>query len=70
MAVGELRSFVVDVNDIQEGERFWSSVLGLDVQFDAWEGQYSRIGAKGAGSVRWPVGYATGSEPVERGSYC
>jgi hypothetical protein len=51
MAVGELRSFVVDVNDIQEGERFWSSVLGLDVQFDAWEGQYSRIEAKGAGSV-------------------
>ena len=51
MAVGELRSFVVDVNDIQEGERFWSSVPGLDVQFDAWEGQYSRIGTKGAGSV-------------------
>lgn len=51
MAVGTLRSIVVDVNDIGESERFWSSVLGLEVQFEVWQGQYSRIGAKGAGSV-------------------
>ena len=51
MAVGEMRSFVVDVNDLEEGERFWSSVLGLEVEFSAWEGQFSRIGRKGSGSI-------------------
>ncbi|MGH2778623.1 MAG: VOC family protein [Actinomycetota bacterium] len=51
MAVGALRSIVVDVNDLKESERFWSSVLGLEVQWPAGEGQFSRIGAKGAGSV-------------------
>lgn len=51
MAVGEMRSFVVDVNDLAEGERFWASVLGLEVEFSAWEGQFSRIGRKGSGSI-------------------
>ncbi len=51
MAVGALRSIVVDVNDLKESERFWSSVLGLEVQWPSGEGQFSRIGAKGAGSV-------------------
>jgi predicted enzyme related to lactoylglutathione lyase len=51
MAVGALRSIVLDVNDLGEAERFWSSVLGLEVQWPAGEGQFSRIGAKGAGSV-------------------
>jgi len=51
MAVGALRSIVVDVNDMEEGERFWSAMLGLEVQFPVYEGQYSRIGAKGGGSV-------------------
>jgi len=51
MAVGDMRSFVVDVNDLEEGERFWSSVLGLEVEFSAWEGQFSRIGRKGSGSI-------------------
>ena len=51
MAVGEMRAFVVDVNDLEEGERFWSSVLGLEVEFSAWEGQFSRIGRKGSGSI-------------------
>jgi len=51
MAVGEIRSFVVDVNDLEESERFWASVLGLEVQFSAWEGQFSRIGRKGSGSI-------------------
>jgi len=51
MAVAEIRSFVVDVNDLDEGERFWASVLGLEVQFSAWEGQFSRIGRKGSGSI-------------------
>jgi predicted enzyme related to lactoylglutathione lyase len=51
MAVGEMRAFVVDVNDLEEGERFWASVLGLEVEFSAWEGQFSRIGRKGRGSI-------------------
>ena len=51
MAVGALRSIVVDVNDLEESERFWCSVLGLEVQWPSGEGQFSRIGAKGAGSV-------------------
>ncbi|MGH2736868.1 MAG: VOC family protein [Actinomycetota bacterium] len=51
MAVGALRAIVVDVNDLEESERFWCSVLGLEVQFPVWQDQYSRIGAKGAGSV-------------------
>ena len=51
MAVGEMRSFVVGVNDLEEGERFWASVLGLEVEFSAWEGQFSRIGRKGGGSI-------------------
>lgn len=51
MVVGEIRSFVVDVNDLGEGERFWTAVLGLEVEFSAWEGQFSRIGRKGSGSI-------------------
>lgn len=51
MAVGALRSIVVDVNDMEGSERFWSSILGLEVQWPSAGGQFSRIGAKGAGSV-------------------
>ena len=51
MAVGTFRSTVVDVNDLEEGERFWSSVLGLPVVFHAWQDQFSRIGTVGPGSV-------------------
>lgn len=51
MAVGGLRSIVLDVNDLEESERFWSSVLGLEVQWPSGQGQFSRIGAKGAGSI-------------------
>ena len=51
MAVGELRSFTLDVNDMKEGERFWGSVLGLEVQWPSEGWQFSRIGVKGAGSV-------------------
>lgn len=51
MAVGALRSITIDVNDLEESERFWCAILGLEVQFPVFEGQYSRIGAKGAGSL-------------------
>jgi catechol 2,3-dioxygenase-like lactoylglutathione lyase family enzyme len=51
MAVGSFRATVVDVNDLERGERFWSSVLGLPVIFHAWQGQFSRLGTMGPGSV-------------------
>jgi predicted enzyme related to lactoylglutathione lyase len=51
MAVGEMRSFVIDVNDLEDSERFWASVLGLEVEFSAWQGQFSRVGRKGSGSI-------------------
>ncbi|MGI8709299.1 MAG: VOC family protein [Actinomycetota bacterium] len=40
MAVGGLRSIVLDVNDLEESERFWSSVLGLEVQWPSAQGQF------------------------------
>ncbi|MBA3741017.1 MAG: VOC family protein [Chloroflexi bacterium] len=51
MAVGALRAIVVDVNDMEDSARFWSAVLGLEVQWQAKGSQFLRIGAKGAGSV-------------------
>ncbi len=55
MAVGRLRRFVVDVNDLAVGERFWSAVTGLPVDFsgtsDASQGQSSGLGAIETGSV-------------------
>ena len=51
MAVGAYRSVTIDVNDMAVGERFWGSVLGLEVQWPSEGGQFSRLGAKGPGSV-------------------
>ena len=51
MAVGRLRRFVVDVNDLAVGEQFWSAVTGLPVAFSAWQGQFSGLGAIETGSV-------------------
>ncbi len=51
MAVGKLRRMVVDVNDLATGEAFWSAVTGLEVQFSAWQGQFSGLGEKEAGSI-------------------
>ena len=51
MPVGTFRATVVDVNDLEVGERFWSSVLGEPVIFSAWRDQFSRIGTAGPGSV-------------------
>ena len=51
MAVGTIRAFVIDVNDLEVGERFWSAVTGQDVLFSGWAGQFSRIGKKGATSI-------------------
>ncbi len=51
MAVGRLRRFVVDVNDLAVGEQFWSAVTGLPVDFSAWQGQFSGLGSIETGSV-------------------
>jgi predicted enzyme related to lactoylglutathione lyase len=51
MAVGKLRRMVVDVNDLAIGEAFWSAVTGLEVRFSAWQGQFSGLGEKEAGSI-------------------
>ena len=51
MAVGTVRAFVIDVNDLEVGERFWSAVVGHDVKFSGWAGQFSRIGAVGSNSI-------------------
>lgn len=51
MAVGSLRAVVVDVNDLEAGERFWGAVTGLPVTLRAWQGQYTRLGVAGQGSV-------------------
>lgn len=51
MAIGSLRAVVVDVNDLEEGERFWTAVTGLPVTLRSWKGQYTRLGTAGEGSV-------------------
>ena len=51
MAVGKLRRFVVDVNDLKVGEVFWSEVTGLEVRFSAWAGQFSALGRIETGSI-------------------
>ncbi len=51
MAVGTLRRFVLDVNDLQVGERFWSAVTGLAPRISAWQGQFSALGDIETGSI-------------------
>ncbi len=51
MAVGTVRGFVIDVNDLTIGERFWSAVTGQDIVFSGLAGQFSRIGNAGSNSV-------------------
>ena len=49
MAVGRLRRFVMDVNDLAVGEQFWSAVTGLPVDFSGtW---FSGLGSIETGSV-------------------
>jgi predicted enzyme related to lactoylglutathione lyase len=51
MAIGTLRKFVVDVNDLVVGERFWSAVTGLAPRYSAWQGQFSALGEIGTVSI-------------------
>ncbi len=55
MAVGTLRRIVIDVNDLDVGERFWSAVTGLPLRFSASsstvQGQFSGLGDIETGSI-------------------
>lgn len=51
MAVGTVRAFVIDVNDLDIGERFWSAITGQHVLFSGWGGQFSRLGSMGQNSI-------------------
>jgi predicted enzyme related to lactoylglutathione lyase len=49
--IGTMDNVVIDVDDLPTGEAFWSRLLGLELTYSAWEGQFSRIGEPGSGSV-------------------
>jgi predicted enzyme related to lactoylglutathione lyase len=51
MAVGSLRAVTIDVNDLEVAERFWTAVTGLSLSLSRWQGQYSRLGTVGQGSI-------------------
>lgn len=53
MAVGTLRCIVIDVNDLGEGERFWSALTGLPVVFSTVGAPtpYSRLGEANGRSI-------------------
>lgn len=46
MAIGKFRCIVMNVTDLELGERFWSAVTGLLVRFSAvgYPTRYSRLG--------------------------
>jgi predicted enzyme related to lactoylglutathione lyase len=45
MAIGELRCVVIDVEDLDVAERFWSEVTGIPVIPSPWPGRFSYLGA-------------------------
>lgn len=53
MAVGTLRCIVIDVNDLDEGERFWSALTGLPVVISRVGAPtpYSRLGEANGRSI-------------------
>ena len=44
MAIGELRCVVIDVDDLDVAERFWSEVTGIPVIPSPWPGRFSYLG--------------------------
>jgi catechol 2,3-dioxygenase-like lactoylglutathione lyase family enzyme len=46
MAVGKFRCIVMNVTDLERGERFWTEVTGLPLQFSGvgYPTRYSRLG--------------------------
>ncbi|MGH2544244.1 MAG: VOC family protein, partial [Ardenticatenaceae bacterium] len=53
MAVGKLRCIVINVTDLERGERFWSQLTGLPLLFSAvgFPTLYSRLGHIESGSI-------------------
>ncbi len=51
MAVGTLRRFVLDVNDLDVGARFWSAVTGLALAPGFSAGQFIGLGEIATGSI-------------------
>lgn len=51
MVVGQLRAVVIDVNDLSEGERFWTAVSGKPLLFSGFQGRFSRLGPREDGSI-------------------
>ena len=46
MGIGTLRCAVIDVNDLEVAEQFWSEVTGLDVIGSKWNGRFSYLGRR------------------------
>lgn len=44
MGIGQLRCHVIDVNDLEVAERFWSEVTGIPVISSDWPGRYAYLG--------------------------
>lgn len=46
MAIGKFRCIVMNVTDLEQGERFWEAVTGLPLQFSGvgYPTRYSRLG--------------------------
>ncbi|MGH8945299.1 MAG: VOC family protein [Acidimicrobiia bacterium] len=44
MGIGKLRCHVIDVDDLEAGETFWSEVTGLPIIRSGWTGRFSYLG--------------------------
>jgi predicted enzyme related to lactoylglutathione lyase len=44
MAIGSLRCHVIDVEDLEVGQRFWSEVTGIPAISSEWPGRYAYLG--------------------------
>jgi catechol 2,3-dioxygenase-like lactoylglutathione lyase family enzyme len=53
MAIGKIRCIVLNVTDLDLGERFWTAVTGLPLRFSGvgYPTRYSRLGDKEAHSI-------------------
>ena len=53
MAIGKFRCIVMNVTDLERGERFWAAVTGLPLKFSGvgYPTRYSRLGDKEAQSI-------------------
>ena len=49
--IAALRTFVLDVNDLDAAKRFWMALTGLPVAFSTPDGRWARIGKDEPGSI-------------------